>query len=126
MLEVDWEKLGEDNSSVFDMYTGLKLDERQVKAGRENAMLEFEVCEEVSEELARGKRIWNSAWLDLQKKVGLDWWSIKSEVHANAKTCLRPHHHLQKGVPFLSSYVSWSWPLLWLVGCVCGNLPCYY
>ena len=34
-------------------------------------MLEFEVCEEVSEELARGKRIWNSTWLDSQKKVGL-------------------------------------------------------
>ena len=33
-------------------------------------MLEFEVCEDVSEELARGKRIWNSAWLDSQKKPG--------------------------------------------------------
>ena len=46
----------------------------QVKAGRVTEvkrMLEFEVYEEVSEELARGKRIWNSAWLDSQKKPGL-------------------------------------------------------
>ena len=34
-------------------------------------MLELKVYEEVSEEMARGKRIWNSAWLDSQKKVGL-------------------------------------------------------
>ena len=27
-------------------------------------MLDFEVYEEVSDEQARGKRIWNSAWLD--------------------------------------------------------------
>ena len=34
-------------------------------------MLEFEVYEEVSEEQARGKRIWSSAWLDSQKRPGL-------------------------------------------------------
>ena len=65
--EIDWEKLGENNSSVFDINTGLKIDEAQVKVARETEvkrMLEFEVCEEVSEELARGKRIWNSTWLD--------------------------------------------------------------
>ena len=36
--EIDWEKLGENNSSVFDTCTGLKLDEAQVKAGRETAV----------------------------------------------------------------------------------------
>ena len=53
--------------SVYDICTGLKLDEGQVKAGRETEvkrMLEFEVYEEVNEEHARGKRIWNNAWLD--------------------------------------------------------------
>ena len=47
-----------DNSSVYDIFTGSKLDEGQVNAGREtevNGMLEFEVYEEVSEEQARGK-----------------------------------------------------------------------
>ena len=42
--EIDWKKLGETNSSVFDIFTGLKLDEAQVKAGRETAtkcMFEF-------------------------------------------------------------------------------------
>ena len=45
-----------------------------MKAGRETEVRrtsEFEEYEEVSEELARGKRIWNSAWLDSLKKVGL-------------------------------------------------------
>ena len=52
--EIDWEKL--------------------VKAGHEpevKPMLEFEMCEEVSEELTSGKRIWNSAWLDSQEKSGV-------------------------------------------------------
>ena len=51
-----------------------KLDDAQVKAGREmevKRMLECEVYEEVSEEQARGKRIWTSAWLDSQKRPGL-------------------------------------------------------
>ena len=72
--EIDWEKLVVDNSSVYDMYTGLKLDEEQVRAGRETEvkrMLEFEVYEEVNEQQAHGKRIWNSAWLDSQKRPGL-------------------------------------------------------
>ena len=59
--EIDWEKLAVDNSSVYDFYTGLKLDEGQVKAGRETEvkrMLDVGVYEEVSEEQARGKRIW--------------------------------------------------------------------
>ena len=34
-------------------------------------MLGFELYEEVSEELASGKRIWDSAWLDSQKKSGV-------------------------------------------------------
>ena len=33
-------------------------------------MLEFEVHAKVNEEQARGKRIWNSAWLDAQKRPG--------------------------------------------------------
>ena len=40
---------------MFDICTGLKLDEAQVKAGRETEikrMLEFEVYDEVFEELA--------------------------------------------------------------------------
>ena len=52
--EIDWEILG--------------------KAGRESEvkrMLEIELYEEVSEELTSGKRIWNSAWLDSQKKSGV-------------------------------------------------------
>ena len=33
--EIDWERLAMDNSSVYDIYTGLKLGEEQVRAGRE-------------------------------------------------------------------------------------------
>ena len=54
VAEIDWEKL--------------------VKAERESElkrMLEFELCEKVSEELTSGKRIWNSAWLDSQEKSGV-------------------------------------------------------
>ena len=59
---------------MYDIYTGLKLVGEQVKAGRETEvkrMLEFEVREEVNEEQVRGKRIWNSAWLESQKRPGL-------------------------------------------------------
>ena len=72
--QIDWEKLGEDSHSAVDIYTGLKLDAAHVKAGRETEakrMLEFGVYEEVSEELTRGKKVWNRSWLDSQKKVGL-------------------------------------------------------
>ena len=72
--EIDWEKLAMDNSLAHDIYTALKLDEEQVRAGRETEvkrMLEFEVYEEVNEQQARGKRIWNSAWVDSQKRLGL-------------------------------------------------------
>ena len=54
--ETDWEKLGENSSSVFNNTLGLKLDAALVKAGRETEvkrLLEFEECEEVSEDLAR-------------------------------------------------------------------------
>ena len=34
-MRIDWEKLALDNSSVCDIYTGLKLNEEQVRAGRE-------------------------------------------------------------------------------------------
>ena len=60
--EIHLEKLGEKSSSVFDIYTGLKLDGAQVKDGREREakrMLEFDVYAEVSEEVACGKRICN-------------------------------------------------------------------
>ena len=103
VTEIDWEKLAQDNSSVYDIYTGLKQDEEQVRAGLETEvkrMLELEVYEEVNEEQARGKKIWDGAWLDSQKRPGRDWWSIKSEVQTSAKTCLRPHHHLQQCVSF--------------------------
>ena len=72
--EIDREKLAMDNSSMYDIHTGLKLDEAQVRAGRETEvkqrMLEFEVYEEVNEERARGKKIWNTASLDSQKRPG--------------------------------------------------------
>ena len=80
--EIDLEKLGENNSSVFDIYTGLKLDDAQVKVGRETQAkrrLEFEVYKEVNEELACGNRIWNSGWPDSQKKVGL----VRSRLMVN-------------------------------------------
>ena len=60
--EIHWEKLGKNSSSVFDIYTGLKLDGAQVKDGRDREarrMLEFDVYEVVSEEVACGKRIRN-------------------------------------------------------------------
>ena len=63
-----------DVPEVYEIYNGLKLDEEQVRVGRETEvkrLLEFEVYEEVNEEQARGKRIWNSAWLDSQKRLGL-------------------------------------------------------
>ena len=73
--EIDWEKLAVDNSSVYDIYTRLKLDEEKVRAGRETKvkrmLLEFEVYDEVNEQQASGKRIWNGAWLDSQKRPGL-------------------------------------------------------
>ena len=59
---------------MFDNYSGSRLHEAQVKAEGETEvkrMFEFEVYEEVSEELARGKSIWHSAWQDSQKKPGL-------------------------------------------------------
>ena len=61
-----------DNSSVYDIHIGLKVDEEQVRVGRETEvkrMLEFEVYEEVNEQQAHGKRIWNSAWLVSQEKT---------------------------------------------------------
>ena len=72
--EIDWEEFAVDSSSVYDIHTGLKLDEEQVRDGGETEvkrMLELEVYAEVNEEQARGKRIWNSAWLDSQKRPGL-------------------------------------------------------
>ena len=48
--------------------------EKPLKAERESEvkrMLEFELLEEVSEELTSGRRIWNSAWLNSQEKSGV-------------------------------------------------------
>ena len=90
---------------MFDIYTGLRLDEAQVKAGRETEverMLEFEVYEKVR----RGTGPWQEYLeqcldgLTEETRSGEVDWSIKSEVHASAKTCLRPHHHLQQHVSF--------------------------
>ena len=127
--EIDWERLAMDNKSVYDIYTGLKLDEEQVRAGRETEvkrMLEFEVCEEVNEEQARGKRIWNSAWLDSQKRPGLArsrlvvnqvrGASKHEDVCGHTTTCSDAFH-------FVSCCIAWSWPLPRLVGCVCSILP---
>ena len=77
---------------MCDIYTGLRLDEAHVKAGRETEvkrMLEFEVYEEVTRpgEVETGG-------------------TIKSEVHASAATCLRPHHQFQQCVLFLSRAAS--------------------
>ena len=86
--EIEWEKLAMDNSSVYDSCTGLKLDEEQVRAGRETElkrMLEFEVYEEVNEQQARGKRIWNSAWLASQKRPGLVSRLVVNQVRGASK-----------------------------------------
>ena len=128
--EIDWEKLAVDNSSVYDIYTGLSLDEAQVKSGRETKarrMLEFHVYEEVSEEPARGKRIWNSAWLDSQKRPGLG----RSRLVVNQVRGACKREDVFATTPslaarrfILSSCIAWSWPLSRLVGCVCRILPC--
>ena len=68
------------------------------------------MCEEAIEELARGKRIWNSAWLDSQKKVRSRL--VVNQVR-NAKTCLRPHTPLAAmRFHFVACCVSWSWLLM--------------
>ena len=72
--EIDWEKLGEDSHSAVDIYTWLKLDTAHVKAGRETEakrMLKCGVYQQVGVELTRVRKVWNSSWLDSQKKVGL-------------------------------------------------------
>ena len=53
-----------------------------MRAGRETdvkRMLDFEAYEEVNEQQALGKRIWNSAWLDSQKRP----WLVKSRLVVN-------------------------------------------
>ena len=45
-----------------------------MKAGRETEakrMLKCGVYEEAGVELTRGRKVWNSSWLDSQNKVGL-------------------------------------------------------
>ena len=114
---------GETSSSVLDIYTGLNLDGAQVEAAREvKRMLQFDVCEEVSEEFAGDKKIWNSSSLDLQKKVGL--------VRSRLVVCTQNREHVcGHDTPCSCEFhdvaccVSWSWPLPWAVGCACGILP---
>ena len=68
--EIDWEKL--------------------VKAGRESEvkrMLEFELYEEVSEELTSGKRIWNSAWLDSLEKSRVERSALAENQISGACQC---------------------------------------
>ena len=125
--EIDWEKLAVDNCSVYDIYTGLKLDEEQVRAGRETElkrMLEFEVYEEVNEQQARGKRIWNSAWS--QKRPGL----VRSRQVVNQVRGASKREDVFAATPPLAAMrfivpccIAWSWPLPRLVGCVSGILP---
>ena len=117
-----------DNSSVCDIYTGLKLDEVPVLAGRETEVKahvgSFEV---VSEEQARGKRIWNSSWLDSQNRPGL----VRSRLVVNQVrgACKREDVFCghtttcSNAFRFVESCIAWSWPLPRLVGCVCGIVP---
>ena len=130
--EIDWEKLAMDNSSVYDIHTGLKLDEEQVRAGRETEvkrMLEFEVYEEVNEQLARGKRIWNSAWLDSQKRPGTRTSEVETESQSSQR-CEKPRRCVcghtttcSNAFHFVPCCIAWSWQLSRLVGCVGGILP---
>ena len=72
--DIDWDKLQQDSHNVYDIYTGAKLNEGQVRAGRETEvgrMLEFEVFEVVEEGIAAGHRVWNAGWLDSQKNESL-------------------------------------------------------
>ena len=129
--EIDSEKLGVNSSSVFDTYTGLKQDGARVKAGRETevkSMLAFGVYEEVSEELARGKRIWNSSCLDSQKKVGL----VGSKLLVNQVRGERKREDVFAATPHLAATRSISsraasgghGRCLGLWNVVCGVLPC--
>ena len=128
--EISWETLGENDSSVFDIYIGLNIDEAPVKAGRETEakrMFEFEVYDDVSEEVASGTRIWNNAWLQQQKNG-----SGKVEIGGQpSPKCMETRRRVcghttvcSDALHFVACCVSWSWPLLRFVGCVCGILPC--
>ena len=64
--------------------------EKLVKAGRESEvkrMLEFDLYEEISEELKSGKRIWNSAWLDSQEKSGVARLALAESQISGACQC---------------------------------------
>ena len=69
VADIDWEKL--------------------VKADRESEVkriLELELYE-VSEELASGKRIWNSDWLDSQEKSGVARSALAENQTSGACQC---------------------------------------
>ena len=69
-----------------------------MKAGSETEvkrMLEFEVRDEVSEELARGKRIWNNTWLDPHKKMRLV--SSRLVVNQGGSACKRDDEFAARG-----------------------------
>ena len=126
VLEINWETLGEKNSSVFDIYTGLKIDEAPVKAGREieaKRMLEFDVCDDVSEELANGKRFWHNTWLQQQKngsgKVEIGGQPSPKCMQTRRRVCGHTTN-CSDALHFVACCVSWSWPLLRFVGCICG------
>ena len=129
-VRIDWVKLAMDNSSLYDIHSGLKLDDEHLRAGRETEvkrMLEFEVYEEVNEQQARGKRIWNSAWLDSQKRPGL----VRSRlVVKSSKRCKQARRRVcghtttcSDAFHFVPCCIACSWPLPRLVGCVGGILP---
>jgi hypothetical protein len=72
--DIDWEQLGTDTDTTYDVYTGLPLDKQEIKQSRglevEN-MLQFGVFDEVDEASVGNHRIWNTGWLDHQKTATL-------------------------------------------------------
>ena len=130
-LELTWEKLALDNSSVYDIYTGLKMDEEQARAGRETEvkrMLEFEVYEEVNEQQAHVKRKSGTVlgWIH-RKRPGL----VRSRLVVNQVRGASKREDVFAATPPLAAMrfisvpccIAWSWSLPRLVGCVRGILP---
>ena len=68
--EIDWDQLGTDTDTTYDIYTGLPIDKAEIRQSRglevEN-MLAFEIFEEVEEASVGHHRVWGTGWLDHQK-----------------------------------------------------------
>ena len=119
VLEIVCEKLGENNNSVFDIYIALKIDEAPVKAGRETEakrMLEVEVYDDVSEEVASGTRMWNNTLLDSQQNSGsgeVDTCGQPSPRCMQTRRRVCDHTTIcTDELHLVACCVSWSWPLL--------------